>query len=129
MAISLRMVRIITEDPMTPEHVLRLVVKHKCNVVYMGANFLPSANEIMKKTSYDLSSLKIMQTSGSILTQKTREEFKKHFKGVLMYIYGITDTASGIAISYGKAYSTGQLMPGVEAKVDILNTKLLIMLR
>lgn len=122
MALSLRMVRIFTEDPLTTEHVLDVAEKHKVNVLMMTTNRIVPAVELLKKRSYDLSALRLVQMSGSILSQRTREAFKEVFKGVTMYVYGMTDPACGIAISYSTSnvFSTGRLMPGVRIKVSFI---------
>lgn len=122
MAISLRMVRIFTEDPLTTEHVLEIAEKHKANVLMMTTNRLAPAIELLKKRSYDLSALRLVQMSGSILSQQIREAFKEVFKGVVMYVYGMTDPACGIAISYSTSnvFSSGRLIPGVRIKVSFM---------
>lgn len=116
------MVRIFTENPLTTEHVLDIAEKHKANVLMMTTNRFVPAIELLKTRSYDLSALRLVQMSGSILSQRTREAFKEVFKGVTMYVYGMTDSACAIAISYSTSnvFSSGRLVPGVQIKVSDL---------
>lgn len=119
MAITLRMVRVITLQPFTPPFVLDVAEQHKVNILFTATNTIATVTELMRNRKYDFSKLNMIQTSGSLLSAATRDAFKEQYKGMGMFIYGLCDAACGIAISYSvaKVMSTGKLMPGVRIKL------------
>lgn len=114
------MVRIFTADRLTMENMLDIIEKRKANVSVMATIHIAQVIELLKKRSYDLSALKLIQMTGSMVSQRTRKEFQEYFEGVTMNVYGMTDASCGIAISDGtnNVFAAGRLLPGVKIKVS-----------
>lgn len=106
-----------------PEECLRLIEKHRCT----AASFIPVmirrivSLEEDRKTSYDLSSLRIVMASGSVLSLDLKKAASELFGDVLYDLYGSTE-AGWVAIATpddirSKPRSVGKPMDGVEVAI------------
>lgn len=70
----------------------------------------------------------LIATSGGHLHEHVKQAMRPNYAGAFLSIYGMTELGSSIALEVkGVPHSSGQLMPGIQAKV-ILNPILLFWL-
>lgn len=112
-----RLVRVITTEPkLTPHFCLQMVERRQINMFFTGTSNVGQIAECMRTGTYDLSRLGAFQTSGSHVSTKTRMLLREQFKGLTMYIYGLSDAGCCIAVSTNLK-STGQLAQGIRVKI------------
>jgi fatty-acyl-CoA synthase len=106
-----------------PEKSLELIEKHRCTaasfIPVMIRRILSLPDEV--KSKYDLSSLRIVMASGSVLSNDVRRGATELFGSVLYDLYGSTE-AGWVAIAtpedmLREVHTVGRPVPGIEVSV------------
>jgi fatty-acyl-CoA synthase len=114
---------LVLPERFDPEGSLELIDRHRCT----AASFVPVMVRRMVslpdevKERYDLSSLRIVMASGSVLGQEVRRSASELFGSVLYDLYGSTE-AGWVAIAtpddmLKEKHTVGRPVPGIEVRV------------
>ncbi|MGH2776812.1 MAG: AMP-binding protein [Actinomycetota bacterium] len=114
---------LVLPDKFDPEASLELIEKHRCTaasfVPVMVRRILSLPGEV--KSKHDLSSLRIVMASGSVLSNDVRRGATELFGSVLYDLYGSTE-AGWVAIATPEdmlkdEHTVGRPVPGIEVNV------------
>lgn len=120
---------LVLPEKFDPEDSLELIEKHRCT----AASFVPvMVRRILslpdeKKSKYDLSCLRIVMASGSVLSNDVRRGATELFGPVLYDLYGSTE-AGWVAIATPEdmlrdEHTVGRPVPGIEVRVTSADEK------
>lgn len=115
-------IRVIFAQLLTDHLMLDVLQKYAINSVFLRPFNILSLCKRMLTESYNLPNLKSIVTSGSALSEVTKTNFSKSLPNVkIRKVYGMTEivriTRSN---AMSKPKSLGYLMPGISAKVRII---------
>ncbi|MGH2699860.1 MAG: AMP-binding protein [Actinomycetota bacterium] len=114
---------LVLPEKFDPEGSLELIEKHRCTaasfVPVMVRRILSLPDEV--KSKYDLSSLRIVMASGSVLSNDVRRGATELFGSVVYDLYGSTE-AGWVAIATPEdmskdGHTVGRPVPGIEVRV------------
>jgi acyl-CoA synthetase (AMP-forming)/AMP-acid ligase II len=114
---------LVLPEKFDPEASLELIEKHRCTtasfVPVMVRRILSLPDEV--KSKYDLSSLRIVMASGSVLSNDVRRGATELFGSVLYDLYGSTE-AGWVAIAtpedmHKEKHTVGRPVPDIEVRL------------
>lgn len=113
--------RLVTTESFSVEIMLEMIEEHKVTVFFSASHFLVLALKCEKFYSTDLSSLRVIISSGSKLSVETAKGISKMLENCKMLVgYGMTEMGGLISckeVDGNYDGSLGQLINGMEIKI------------
>lgn len=112
--------RIITTEAFSPPHCLELIERHKVTKFFASVYQLIVLAKLNEVTNRDISSIRLVATSGCKVPFDAIVGFSKHIpNGRVAINYGLSELSGTIAatIAKPKDESVGELLPGVKVKI------------
>lgn len=112
---------VIAPTVVPPRYVLSRIKEFSVTTLCLNPTLLRMFSEECKKKSYDLTSLKTIYCSGSILNDKVYSEAHEVFKGIDIFnVYGLSEAGPRVAAQTKeccKSNSVGRAIKGVEVVI------------
>ena len=112
---------VIAPTVVPPRYVFSRIKEFSVTTLCLNPTLLRMFSEECKKKSYDLTSLKTIYCSGSILNDKVYSEAHEGFKGIDIFnIYGLSEAGPRVAAQTKeccKSNSVGKAIKGVEVVI------------
>lgn len=120
-ALKTRMNLVLAPTIVPPRYVLNNINKFNVTLICLNPTLLSMFVDEHKRNHYNLSSLKTMYVSGSILNDKIYEKAQSAFSSIQIYnVYGLSETGPRVSAQrYDccKSNSVGKNIKGVEIKI------------
>lgn len=113
--------RIITTEDYTPELFLNYIEKYQPTLLVLSPTRLALMAQYPKVSDFNLSSLQIIFSGGSVLGDGLREKISKKFPHItILTFYGMSESSAAITggiLDGSRPGSVGQVVPGAQVKI------------